>query len=156
MKSKLLIAKVSGIFGLILVWFPVLATLIIGSVFSFQTGRFRLDYLMTAELFPLVILGGILLFLAAMLSNNRKLLYGLLLGLMLISFLGINIGALATGLASGEREPGDWATTLVTGLLVVYNVSLVMMCIYGVKLVVDLFKAKKTTLKKETNIESDS
>jgi len=102
-----------------------------------------MDYLMPAELFPFVILGGALLFLAAFFSNTRKLLYGLLLGLMLISFIGINIAALATGLASGEREPGDWATTLVNGLLVVYNVSLVMMSIYGVKLVVDLFKNKQ-------------
>jgi len=143
MKSKFIIAKISGIFGLILVWFPVLATLITGSVFSFRTGHFQMDYLMPAELFPFVILGGALLFLAAFFSNTRKLLYGLLLGLMLISFIGINIAALATGLASGEREPGDWATTLVNGLLVVYNVSLVMMSIYGVKLVVDLFKNKQ-------------
>lgn len=143
MKNKLLIAKISGIIGLILVWLPILATLIIGGVFSLQSGHFQMDYLIPAELFPLVILGGILLFLAAFFSNTRKLLFGLLLGLILFSFLGINITALATGLASGARDPGDWASFLVNGLLVVYNVSLLMMCIYGVILVINIFKTKK-------------
>lgn len=140
MKKNIVLAGIFTIIGMILVWFPILATLITGVFSSIRSGRVLFDYLMPAELFPFVLAGGILVFIAALLAKNSQFTIGLLLGLMVLFFFGIQILAQVTGLASGERAVGDWATIIVTGILALYDICLLLLGLFSIFLLRDLFK----------------
>lgn len=140
MEKNQKIAKILGIIGMVLVWFPILATIMTSPIVSNISQKFRVDYLLPAELFPIALLGGILLFVAAWLSKSRKFIFGLLLGLKIFFFLGIVIVAQVTGLASGERASGDWATVLTMGMLGAYILCLFLLCIFSIVQVRDLFR----------------
>ena len=58
--------------GTALVWFPLLAPVLLSVILLITEGVFRLDYLIPAELFPLAGGGGILLVWAALRARLRK------------------------------------------------------------------------------------
>ena len=53
--------RLLALVGTIAVWLPIAATLAMSALGSTRAGTFRMDYLMPAELFPAVIVGGALL-----------------------------------------------------------------------------------------------
>ena len=65
MKTHNRLTKLLAIVGTLLVWFPILAPIVVTLAYFFISGLFRFDYLMPAELFLAVIIGGGLLIWAA-------------------------------------------------------------------------------------------
>ncbi|MDO8914902.1 MAG: hypothetical protein Q7W16_02315 [Coriobacteriia bacterium] len=66
------LTKGLAIAGTLLVWSPIVAMLVTSIPGSVRSMRFRLDWLMPAELSPLVAVGAILLLAAVLLARARR------------------------------------------------------------------------------------
>jgi hypothetical protein len=144
MEKKGLSTKILAIVGTALVWFPVLAPIILSAVQFTRMGMFRnFDYLMPAELFPVALLGGLMLLWAAIRARSRRGLIGWgLVAAIVLPVIG-QVIASVTGLASGAREPVGWQWALVLASLVAYSLALVIIGVGGVMLLYDLFRHSK-------------
>jgi len=142
MESKNVLFKILAITGTVLVWFPILAPLLLGVAALFTRHRFLLDYLMPAELAMLVLVGGVLLLLSALWSRMRRKLIGWSLVSAAVLLVGTQALAVATGLASGRTEPGGWQVALVSAALIGYILAVIVIGIGGALLLQDLFKLR--------------
>lgn len=132
--------KVMAVAGTLLACFPILATVLFSAVRFAQSGMFRFDYLLPAELFPAALAGGILLIWAALRAHSQQ----KLISWSLLIAVGLLVGgqalAVASGLASGEIEPAGWPWVLVLASIAGYSLALIGMDIGGVLLLRDLFR----------------
>jgi hypothetical protein len=141
MKNKSLLTKILAIAGTVLVWFPILAPLFFALERLVRAHRFMLDYLMPAELFPAVLVGGALLLWAALRMRTHRRLTAWALGaavLLLVASQGL---AVLTGLANGETEATGWRWALVFGFIMAYNLAVIVLGVGGIMLLRQLFKA---------------
>jgi hypothetical protein len=136
------LTKTLAIVGTALVWIPVLAPVLFAVASFIQARMFRFDYLMPAELFPAVLVGGGFLLWAALRARARRgLIGGSLAGALILPVAGQALASV-TGLASGRTEPTGWPWALVLASLALYVLALVVMGVGGVLLLRDLYKAK--------------
>jgi hypothetical protein len=141
MKKKDDFTKILTLAGTGLVWFPILAPLMLFLMAVLVDRIFRFDYLMPAELFPFALIGAGLLLWAALRARAWWKLIGWSFGTA-AGFLVISQAiAVFTGLASGKSEPVGWWWLLVLASLVIYSLALVAMGIGGGLLLCHLFKA---------------
>jgi hypothetical protein len=140
MKNNSLLTRTLAILGTMLVLFPLLAPVILSVARLIEAHRFLFDYLMPAEFFPLVLIGGFLLLLAAIRLRKYRGLIGWGLGSAVLLLAGSQGLAVATGLASGRTNPGGWQWALVLAGLVAYILAVIVTGIGGVLLLRDLFK----------------
>lgn len=143
MAKKGVFTKVLAIAGTVLVWFPILAPVLLSAAVIIQARQFRFDYLMPAELFPAFLVGGGLLIWAALRARSRRRLIGWSFGIAIVSPVVGQVLAMVTGLASGETEPTGWQWALVLAFLIVYSLALIVMGVGGLGLLRDLFKAPR-------------
>lgn len=143
MEKRGVFTKILAILGTALVWFPILAPVLIGVVFSINTRTLRFDFLMPVELFMVALIGGGLLIWAALRARLHWRLIGWGLGIAAGMLVGGQVLAEVTGLASGEAEPVGWVWALVLASLVVYSLAIVAIGIGGLLLLRDLFKAPR-------------
>ena len=139
MDRKGVFTRVLAVVGTVLVWFPILATVVISVVGSSRGRVFRFDYLMPAELFPVALVGGGLLLWAALRARSRRGPIACGLALAVGALVAGQALAIATGLASGETEPTGPSWGLVVASLVIYSIALVEIGTAGVLLALDLF-----------------
>lgn len=134
------LTKFLAIAGTVLVWLPLLAPAIFGAIRLIQSGRFHFDYLMPFELFPVELLGGILLIWAAFKAKSQKKLICWSFAAAILLLVGSQGLAVVTGLASGEREATGifWALTL--GLIILSLLAMVATGIGSILLIKDLNK----------------
>jgi NO-binding membrane sensor protein with MHYT domain len=140
MGHKDTLTKILALAGTVLVWFPILAPVLLTAILYLQQGIFRLDYLMPAELFLVAIAGSALLLWASRQARSQPRLIrgGIVLAVVMI--VGGQAIASFTGLASGEIEPQGWPWALVTASLAVYVLALGAIGVGGILLLRDLFK----------------
>jgi hypothetical protein len=143
MENKGTLTKILAITGMVLVWFPLLAPVLLSVVLFVQVGMFRMDYLMPAELFPVALGGGLLLLWAAIRARSRRAVIGWGLGIAVGLLFGSQALAVVTGLASGEIEATGWQWALVLGSLIVYILALIAVGVGGILLLKDLYRPKK-------------
>jgi len=140
MTKKIVISKVLAIIGTVMVWLPILVMLVTGVIGSIERNRLMVDYLIPAELFPLVGIGGLLLILAAVLARSqRKWIIWSFAAMIFVLVLG-QVIAMVSGLASGRIEPTGFWWMLVISMMILYIVAIIFLGIGGVKLIVCLFK----------------
>lgn len=140
MEKKDGFTKILAIFGTVLMWFPVLAPIILAVGSLILAGMFRFDYLMPAELFPSALFGGAMLLWAAVRAHSHRGLIGWGLAVAVGMLFGGQALAVVTGLASGETEPTAWLMALVLVPIGIYALSLVAVGVGGVQLVRDLYR----------------
>ena len=140
MENKGVLTKILAIVGTVLVWFPILAPILLSTILFIQRQIFRFDYLMPAELGLFAFGGGILLLVAAIRARSHVKLIGWGLGIAFVMVVGGQALAVVTGLASGETEPTGWQWILVLGSLAAYSLAIVAIGIGGILLLRDLFK----------------
>lgn len=140
MDKKNGLTKFLAIAGTMLVWFPVLAPVFFAFVSLVADGRFRFDYLMPAELFPSILLGGLLLLWAAIRARTRRKVIAWGLGVAVVFLLGTQGIAVITGLASGANEATGWRMAIVVAALVIFIVAVIVTGVGGILLLRDLFK----------------
>jgi len=145
MENKGVLTKILAIAGTVLVWFPILAPILITTILFTQEQIFRFDYLMPAELGLFVFGGGILLLVAAIRAHFHAKLIGWGLGTALVLLVGGQALAVVTGLADGSTEIGGWQWMLVLGTLVAYVLAIVASGVGGVLLLRDVFKPHPMT-----------
>lgn len=131
--------KVLAVVGTALVWFPVVFTLAIAAISSIPDRVLRFDYLLPAELFPVVLVGSLLLLWAALRARSHQKIIALGLGAMLVFLIGGQAIAVFTDLASGAAEATGWPWALVLASLVLYSLALMATGVAGVMLVKKLF-----------------
>ncbi len=132
--------KALAMIGSVLVWLPVLAPLLFGVLRFIQARRLLVDYLMPAELFIMVLVGGALLLWAGARARTRRALIGGALGAALALLVGGQALAVVTGLASGETEPVGLPWAAVVGALILYDAAVIAVGIGGGLLLRDLFR----------------
>jgi hypothetical protein len=140
MKNRDVLTRILAIVGTLLVWLPLLAPVLLGLAALVTRHRFLLDYLMPAELFPLVLVGAGLLLWAAVRRRRFRSLIGWGLGSAVLLLVGSQALAELTGLADGRTEPGGWQWALVLAGLAGYILAVLVIAVGGVLLLRDLFK----------------
>jgi hypothetical protein len=128
--------------GTILAWLPILAILLFGGIGFLQSGMLNFDYLIPAELFIVVLVGGLMLLWAAVRAKACRGIIGWSLLAAVIFLVGSQALAVATGVASGERDAAGFWWILVLSLLGLYVLAVLLIGIGGIRL---LFKLKKSS-----------
>ena len=147
MENKGAFTKILAVVGTIFVWFPILAPILLTTIFFIQEHIFRFDYLMPAELGLFAFGGGILLLVAAFRAHTYRKLIGWGLGIAFTMVFGGQALAVITGLADGTTEIGGWQWMLVLASLILYTVAIVIIGVGGVLISRDLFRSGKWTVK---------
>jgi len=129
-----------AVFGTFFLLAPIVLVVAFSVIHLIQTGRFNIDFLLPAELFPLVLVGSALLIWGAIRARSRR-------GLIIVSFaigiillIGGQVAAIASGLASGATEPSGFWFGVVFGAIIVFDLSIVVTIIGGILLSLELFK----------------
>ena len=143
MEKQGVLTRILAVVGTVLVWLPILAPLIFSVILLLQEGRFLFDYLMPAELFPSILLGGVLLIWAALRAHSHGKLIGGSLLLAVALLVAGQVLAVATGLASGETQPVGWPWALVLGSLIFFLLAILGVGVGGVLLLRDLFRSRQ-------------
>jgi hypothetical protein len=141
MARKGLFTKILAITGTVIVWLPILAPIIISAPEILRDHIFRFDYLMPAELFQLVLVGGGLLLWAALRARSQVKLVGWCLAAAAGSLVLSQAMAVVTGLASGTTEPNGLPLVLVAVFLAAYVIAVIGIGIGGIRLMRDLFSS---------------
>lgn len=139
MDNKDVLTKVLAVVGTILVWIPILFTILTSVIGTMSANVFRFDYLMPAELFPVALVGNLLLLWAAQRARYKQKLIGWGLGAMIAFLFGGQAFAVVSGLASGAIEPKGLPWILVIASIACYSLALIAICIAGVLLIKKLF-----------------
>jgi hypothetical protein len=142
MEKRGALTKGLTVTGLVFAWLPILATVLTSVVVTIRSGIFRFDYLMPAELFPLALLGAVLLLWAALRARSRRGLIGWGLAAAAAALVGSQALAVITGLASGEIGMSGWPWALVLTGIAAYALALIVIGIGGVLLLRDLYPDK--------------
>lgn len=135
MMNKKIVLRILAYLGTGLVWIPIAAPFFFTFLRLMQGGSLLFDFLMLAEFFPLVMIGGFLLLIAAWLSKTRQphITWGL--GIAVFSLAASQLSAEATGMASGRLNPrfgcGHWRL----GLLALDCICVVLVGIGGFRLI---------------------
>lgn len=140
MEKKDNLTKTLAIFGTLLVWFPLLAPVILSVIFYAGDHRFRFDYLLPAELFPVGLIGGLALVWAAQRAHAWRRLIDWGLGIAIGALVLSQALAVLTGLASGEMEPAGFWFVILIALLVVFWLAMIATGVGGALLLKKLFK----------------
>jgi hypothetical protein len=139
MENRGVLTKVLAVAGTVLVWIPILFTIITAVIGTIYARRVRFDFLMPAELFPIALVGALLLLWAAQRARSQRKLIGWGLVSMAAFLFGGQALAVVSGLASGAAEPTGWAWALVVASIALYSLALIGVCIAGVLLVRKLY-----------------
>jgi hypothetical protein len=149
MKWKNTLTKFLAIAGTVFVWFPILAPVFFSIVSLIGDGRFRFDYLMPAELFPVILAGWILLIWAAVRTHSR------------LKFIAWGAGAAAavivigmvltrvTGLATGERELAGGLSVMFAAIFILFWLAIIATGVGGILLLRDLFRVPRVPISPE-------
>jgi hypothetical protein len=131
--------KALAIVGTVLVWVPIVAPLVFTRWGDIGTERFNFDWLIPAELAPVMLVGAGLLLWAAFRTNARRALVAWGLGVALGSIVIGAVLARVTGLATGATEPSGILWAALIGPIVVLIAAMIELGVAGVLLVADLF-----------------
>jgi hypothetical protein len=134
MKSRNVFTKIFALTGVILVWIPLIFTVLTAITGSIVNRKFLFDYLMPAELSPLALAGTILLLLASTLAHAYRKPVRLGAVAAVLFLIGSQTLAVVTGLASGTAEPTGWVFVSVIVLINLYSISTVGLGAIGILL----------------------
>lgn len=133
------LTKGLAITGTVLVSLPLLAPLAMTHWAAVGTQGFNFDWLIPAEMFPIAVIGGVILLSGSIRAHawRRTIAWGLALGIGML--VAGQILAIVTGLASGAAEPTGWQMWAVTATIGAYAAALAVMAAGGIMLIRDLF-----------------
>ena len=140
MKTHNKLTKLLAIVGTLLVWFPILAPIVLTLAFLFLSGLFRFDYLMPAELFLAVIIGGGLLIWAAFRAHAWLKWIAWSVGVAAGVLVAGQAIATLTGIASGATEPSSWWMVVIYASLIIYILGVLFTGVGGILLLNHLFR----------------
>jgi len=143
MGKRDVLTKILAVAGIVLTALPLLLPLIFGLLNVLSGGRFLVDFLMPAELFLVVLAGGVLLVWAAVRARRRMTWMTWSLSVAVCS-LALSVGAaMINGQATGEIDPqqASWIVSLVG--LVLYLLAVMALAVGGALLARDVFRGRE-------------
>ncbi len=143
MKNTGTFTKILAVTGTVLAWMPVLAPTILAIGSLIRRGRFLFDFLMPAEVFPVVLAAWALLLWAALRSGRRtRLLAGCII-LAVVTLVGSQAFAQVTGLADGRIGMESWQFFATMSVFFIYDLSVLATGVTGILLLTDLSRMKQ-------------
>ena len=139
-KQKTALTKVFAVSGTIMLWAPIVFMFVTAIVGSIAGKALLFDYLMLAELFPIVALGLMLLVFASLLSHTFRKWFGWGSVAALIALTGAQILSTASGLSSGALAESGGVFVAVIAAIIVYNVIIGALAIFAILLLRRLFQ----------------
>jgi hypothetical protein len=140
MKDKIILKKILAIAGTVIVLVPFAFMIITSIVGSIQMGMFRMDYLIPAEMAPLILLGALMIFWAALLSKYYlKLIISTMAAAVIFLVSSMAIASIS-GLASGAMEPRGLVWGIVVAALILYVITTAGIGVEGIFIIKKLFK----------------
>ena len=139
-KRKQTLSRIFALVGTLLLWAPILFMLVTAIVGSIVGKALLFDYLMLAELFPIVALGLVLLVLTSLLCKTFRKWFGWGSVAALAALTAGQIFASVSGLASGALAENGAAFAVVIVSIVFYNIIVVALAILGILLIRRLFQ----------------
>lgn len=139
-KQKSALAKIFAVCGTLLLLAPILFMLVTAVVGSIAGKALLFDYLMLAELFPIVALGLVLLVLASITSRILPKWIGWSSAVALILLAASLLFANASGLSSGTGSVQSGAVAFVIVGIALYDLLVLGIAILGILLVKKLFQ----------------
>lgn len=124
--------RVLTIVGTVLLFLPIGFMLLTSAVGSIARRQFLMDYMIPAELFPVVLAGALILLVAALRTGCRKKQSILLLVLMCAALFACQGLAVLTGLASGKTAAEGLPFYVVLGLMILYDIIVVADIVNGI------------------------
>lgn len=142
MKNNLF-TKLLAVAGVILTGIPVVAPIIF-AIISFASGNgFRLDYLMPAELFIMVLIGAALLIWASIRAKKLIKPIAWTLGISVVLLIACQVIAQISGLADGRIEASGPYFVIVMAMLVLFDLGVIGLVVLGGMLISRVFTATK-------------
>jgi len=139
------LTRILAVTGTILVWSPIVFTLVTAVIGTISDHRLRFDYLMPAELFPVALAGSLLLLWSALRARSKQKLIGWGLGTAIFFLISGQAIAIASGLASGAVEPTGWPWALALTCIGLYSLAVIEIGIAGILLIRDLFLSDRAS-----------
>ena len=139
-KQRSVLTKIFTISGTLMLWAPILFMFVTAIVGSIMRKALLFDYLMLAEMFPIVALGLVLLVLASLLCRTFRKWFGWGSVAALVALTSGQIFASVSGLASGALAENGAAFAVVIASIVVYNIVVAALAILGILLIRRLFR----------------
>ena len=131
MSWKHKIINIIFILGCILVWLPFILPLIFAFISLAQSGRFLFDFLIPMEIFPVVIIGALLIVATHLIRKLPvKIVVGSFIGIIL-SLLFAMIYAELSGVASGKTDIVSFPGFLILLSLIIYYLSSIIVGVRG-------------------------
>jgi hypothetical protein len=144
-KQKSALAKIFAVSGTLLLLAPILFMLVTAIVGSIAGKALLFDYLMLAELLPIVALGLVLLVLASITSRILAKWIGWSSAAALILLAVSLIFANASGLSTGAQSAQSGAFAFVIVGIALYDLLVLGIAVLGILLVKKLFQKKTET-----------
>jgi len=139
MVNKGSLTKTLSIAGTVLLWLPVLAPLVFGLLRLLRGGPLMVDFLMPAELAPVVLVGAGLVLWASIRAKWRWQWVMWLIIAAVVLLVGSQALAVVTGLADGRIAPEGWQYILTLGGIIAYDLVVIALGVVGILLCKDLF-----------------
>jgi hypothetical protein len=139
MEKKNTLTKILAITGTVLVLFPIVAAVFFSIAHLIGSGQFLFDFLIPAEIFYVILIGGGLLIWAAVRAKAYRAWIIWSLVAMVVCLIGSQGLAVVTGLASGEREAEGFWWILVMSIMGLVIVGEIFEGIGGILLTRKLF-----------------
>jgi hypothetical protein len=131
--------KIMALAGTVLMWMPIVFPVLLGAGAFISRGQVLFDYLMPAELFPCVLLGGLLLLWAAVRARSRRAWLAWSLGAAVVTLFGGQAYAFFVGLADGRIAAEGLPWALVIASLSLYTAAVTAAALGGLALIRDLY-----------------
>ena len=142
-KQKNALIKIFAISGTVMLWAPILFMFITAIFGSIARKTLLFDYLMLAEMFPIVALGLVLLIIATLLTRTFRKWFGWGSVAALVALVVGNMIAVASGLASGTASESGGYFMIVIASIVVFNILVVALAILAIMLLRRIFQKKQ-------------
>lgn len=142
MKGKKLFSLVLAILGTLLAWLPGGAVLLFDVFQWVRSGTARVDYLLPAEAFPVILAGFILMLWVAL---REKLMVKPLAWTFGAAIAAVLIGMLVaklSGLADGLIEPQGFWWSVMLGMILLYDLAVTVLGFMGFWLIGGIIKKK--------------
>lgn len=127
-------AFVCAVTGSVLLWIPIGLMIVTAIIGSLSAGKLLMDYFMPAELFFLVLAGWVLLIIGSALSQTMRGPVVIIGAASVVVLIGSQILAVVSGFASGVVPAEGPIWYLVLGMLILYDLLVIVLGILGIRL----------------------
>ena len=142
MAKHSVLARVLAVIGVVLLLAPILLPVAFSLRSVGRPGGYMIDYLMPFEVYPVAVVGLILVLAASLVAQLRRGAVGICIGTMLGGVVLGGVAAQLTGIANSVETLEAWRYAVVIAFGAVSLIGQVALAVVGVRLVRDLSGAK--------------